>query len=270
MLHIFRADPSNVGDWHSPPFKYFELHSNTFVDITDPELTPRRTGGIVILGGGGVGTQWFAEHLARLKSVYSESRLIAWGVGVDEIVTPESVLDPGGEYELIGDWFNGFDEVGIRSHGGNLAEKQGYQWVPCASCMSHLFTEYRGRKPDKLIGVYSHRHVPIKTSPEYQQMDNSGNDFEEKIEFLSRHEFIVTNTYHGVFWATLLGRKVICIPFKSGLFSFKHKPSYSAGEISDEILGNAKSYPDSLEECRNRNVEFHRYLAEKYPEIPYQ
>jgi len=211
---------------------------------------------IVIVGGGGLGTGFFRKHLDSLKRKDRPYKLIAWGVGVDNISDITKILDPQKEYELFGDWFDGFDEVGTRC----FSEEQKYRWVPCTSCLHPAFFEYRDKVPSKSTGIYEHKRVPLGGT-----MDNSGDSLEEKLEFLSDHEIIITNTYHGVYWATLLNRKVVCIPFKSGLFSFKHPPVYSDTiEVSDDILHDAKSYPDSLEECCMANVEFYNYLFQNY------
>ena len=95
--------------------------------------------------------------------------------------------------------------------------------------------------------------------------DNSGNNFEEKLDFLSSCEYIVTNTYHGAYWSTLLQKKVIVIPYKSGLMSLKHKPFYCWDKnISDEVLHSAKAHLGVLEEDRKINLEFYKYLTDKY------
>ena len=63
----------------------------------------------------------------------------------------------------------------------------------------------------------------------------------------------------------LLERKVICVPFKSGLLSFKYAPAYSFnGELNDDLFVNAKKYKSVLEESRKLNLEFYNYLTSKY------
>jgi hypothetical protein len=261
MLNVFRVDKGNAGDWHSPPFKYFDFHSSKYKDIAN-DFKQRE--GIVVVGGGGLGIKTFKRFLPSLRS--SSSVLIGWGVGVDEFVDKDQIIKDQG-YDLIGGWFDSFDEVGIRVYSKELESKENYRWVPCSSCMSDLFSKYKSRKPESSVGVYSHKRVLLSGFRDSSRMTNSGDNLEEKLEFLSRHEYIVTNTYHGVYWATLLGRKVVCLPFKSGLFSFKHKPAYSTGAVTDQVLHKATSYPDSLEECRNQNIQFFDYLREKYPQL---
>jgi hypothetical protein len=65
-----------------------------------------------------------------------------------------------------------------------------------------------------------------------------------------------------LYWATLLGKKVLFIPNKSGLFSLKYKHTYFKKDsiINEELINNLKSYPDALEECREINNDFFHYI----------
>src|SRR5690606_21033089 len=94
------------------------------------------------------------------------------------------------------------------------------------SAMHVLFDKYRDKAPTKTVGYYQHKHSRFGAHGDGLIMTNNGDDLESKLSFIADHEYIVSNTYHGVYWATLLNRKVLCLPFKSGLFSFKHKPLY--------------------------------------------
>ena len=128
------------------------------------------------------------------------------------------------------------------------------------------FERYRSTSPKEKIGLYEHKRVPI-VMPEllgHPRISNDGDSIEEKLAFMARFETIITNSYHGVYWATLLNRKVICIPFKSGLFTFKHKPAYVASYLSDIRMDEIASYPSALEECREANVDFFNLIASKY------
>lgn len=260
MAFVFRADRTNVGDWWCLPFRYFPFKSTNIYDITGSRQGIESEK-ILIVGGGGLGTTFFGPRLNRLKIPDRNYKLVAWGVGVDEVVDRARILDAENPYELFGEWFDGFDDVGIRCFG----EKQKYRWVPCASCMVPELSGFRKRKADKPIGIYRHKNVPLAIDYRGSQLpvsDNAGDRIMEKLEFIARHEFIVTNTYHGVYWATLLNRKVICVPYKSGLFSFKHNPVYVKSlKIDDDVLDAARSYPDSLEECRNANTDFGAVVA---------
>jgi len=52
-------------------------------------------------------------------------------------------------------------------------------------------------------------------------MTNLAGDMEEVIAFLASGEVVVTSSYHGAYWARLLGRKVALLPRGS---KFWHLP----------------------------------------------
>lgn len=258
---IFRADQSNVGDWWCPPFRYFNFRPASVSDIycLSDNLSDDD---ILIIGGGGLGTEHFTPYLNFIKAKFQGTSII-WGAGIDTIVDKSGLLSAG-EYDLYGDFFKGFTEVSTRVFTSPLE----HRYTPCSSCMHPSFDRYRELKPTSLIGVYQHKRVHITLDSSYSwvpTMDNSGSNIDEKLHFLSKFEYIITNTYHGVYWGTLLGRKIICLPFKSGLFSFKDTPQYCFdGHLSDDVFLNAKSYDFALEDARLENISFYRYLTSKY------
>ena len=261
LKFIFRSDNSNVGDWWCPPWRYFPFKPGTVGDILDPNFEIKETD-ILLVGGGGLGNEFFRTHLNRIKASNPKVSIL-WGAGVDRVSKQGTVLSDE-KYDLYGDYFDFFDEKGIRV----FSNPQKFQYVPCASCMNNFLWKYREVKPSAKVGVYNHKRVPLfhaGNSNGIAVSDNSGEKFEDKIKFLSSFEYIITNTYHGVYWATLLGRKVICVPYKSGLFSFKFPPSYCFdGKIKDEHFDTAISYDHALEDCRKINLEYYFMLTNKY------
>ena len=87
-------------------------------------------------------------------------------------------------------------------------------------------------------------------------MVNTGQNIEQILTFLGSAETVVTNTYHGVYWATLLGRKVVCIPWGTKFSMFKHPPTFANETNWHEKIEEAKSYPRALKECRTANTDF--------------
>ena len=259
MINIFRADKTNAGDWWSPPIRYFKFKNAKAIDILNCHQLPNDES-IFIVGGGGLGRPFFQNHLNWLKRQERRYRLISWGAGCDTVEnrvgTTDAVDDP------IGGYFNDFDDNGLRI----FPESQIHRWVPCSSCMWKGFDSFRSAQPAEQFGLYEHKRVSI-SSPEllgYPKITNDGDSIEQKLAFMSRFETIITNSYHGVYWATLLNRKVICIPFKSGLHTFKHKPAYLVGNFAEIRLNDVANYPSALEECRDANVDFFKFIATKY------
>ena len=128
--------------------------------------------------------------------------------------------------------------------------------------MHKSFNIFKKIIPNKKIGIYFHWKRPFKINGITDHLSNQGFNIDEKLNFLSQFEIIITNAYHGLYWATLLGKKVLCIPNKSGLFSLKYKHTYFKKDsiINEELINILKSYPDALEECREINNDFFHYI----------
>jgi hypothetical protein len=270
MISIYRKDPKNVGDWWSPPHRYFkEINPQEEIDLIST-TKPLQTKDLVIVGGGGLGRTAFRPYLDNLSHPNKGYSLIAWGVGTDLDCSPEESKSMRGNISLLGNFFEGFDLVGTRVYDSLHPEL----WTPCASCMHPEIENWRDKKASRDILIYSHKRHPItpKGSINFWRRDkhtiklpkglscsyadNSGNNITEKLRAMANARIVITNSYHGVYWATLLEKQVICIPFKSGLYSFKHTPQYVKEEVTLDDLHTAPTYANALEECKNANTAF--------------
>lgn len=262
-LHFFhRVDPNNAGDWFSCPATYFPFRAHKISDIFFPskEDIPEKDS-VVIVGGGGLAKATFRKNLDALFNDRNDLSKVTWGIGFNTTETTGRLL-PSNDINLYGDYFSDFDIIGTREFGS----PQHGTWVPCASCMHSAFDYFASRPKSSSIGVYSHKNRPLSVdTSRLPSLTNWGNNLVEKLDFLSRYEYILTNTYHGAYWATLLGAKVLCDPFKSSLHSFKHLPIMVNNAITADILNSTKTYPNALSECRVANVKFYHVLVDKFP-----
>ncbi|MBT8409503.1 MAG: hypothetical protein KJN93_07750 [Alphaproteobacteria bacterium] len=282
FLSIYRRDKKNVGDLWSVPQKFFPLRGVTHLDLAEPDSIPNEPG-VYVVGGGGLGRAGFQSFLDRLTRKDRKYTLIAWGVGADTALDKAAVFGAGTEAAAPEAYFSSFDAVGTRIwRDAGYREGDIYDWVPCASCMSELFLKLRDTRPTRKLGIYEHLRVPLASrvlegqSPLAQipglgplfsrapVASNRGADLAEKLEFMARHEVIATNSYHGVYWATLLGRKVLCYPFKDGLFTFRHAPSYPGEEGLEAAMDRARAYPEALDDCRAANIAFYHKMQERF------
>lgn len=278
-ISIFRKDRKNVGDWWSVPVRYFPFVSDRNYDLVAPDEIPNENG-VAILGGGGLGRVDFEPFLNRIGKKDRKYKVIAWGVGADTVTKRSSILSGPTDMAALLKYFDSFAEIGTRIHStDNYGGDARFRWVPCASCMSPLFQKLRATKPTRSIGIYEHLRVPLtphlgetnrmkaKYFGNYPVFSNRGTDLESKLAFIASFETILTNSYHGVYWATLLGRKTVCFPFKNGLFSFRHAPSYFGESGLEAALDLARPHPDALDECRMANLKFYQDMIEKYGDL---
>jgi hypothetical protein len=84
------------------------------------------------------------------------------------------------------------------------------------------------------------------------------------LTFLGSGNVVVTNSYHGVYWGTLLRRQVVCIPYSSKFYNFKYPPAYSinhGGDWQKQATG-ARQFTEALEDSRAANRKFHDRVME--------
>jgi hypothetical protein len=88
---------------------------------------------------------------------------------------------------------------------------------------------------------------------------NSGSNIEQTIELLGSANTILTNSYHGAYWGTLLKKRVIVVggAWSSKFKFFKHPPIIlSKKEEWQNYRETAPVYENALEECRVATQSF--------------
>lgn len=237
-LNLWRDCQHNIGDKVASPIDYFpiEARRKDVWGITAADLQGRQ----IILGGGGLAC--FRESMAVLEPF--AANVIVWGIGGNQhIVSPTPLQLPS--------FLDRCKLVGIRDFG------QGFEWVPCASCMSPLFDHPATIQHE--VGFYGHWEIPLPQAGQPYLQNNC--TFAEAISFLGSCAVVVTNSYHGVYWATLLGRKVLVWPTNTKFFHFKHQPRIIRNGQWSQNLKDAVAYPEALAECRAANQAFYVKVA---------
>lgn len=250
ILCVNRIDPSNLGDWFSAPQRYFgflthskkqDIRSLTRIDLKKIEST----NGTIIIGGGGLlGKTEFSTQMDRILQLKA-GKVVLWGLGFND--RSLEVRNKSIRFEkdrLL---------VGLRD------VSSGYGWVPCASCMlPDLGLKYSVQHE---AVVYHHawhtKESRLKQLSQFPTMSNSSTtDISKILRFLGSGETVVTNSYHGVYWATLMGRRAIVFDPPSVKFqTFRHEPAFLGDNLSSS-LKSACVYPNALEECRMANLDF--------------
>lgn len=255
ITNIYRCKTTNVGDMYSSPCLYFDwLKKCEKVDIymdNVKEKIKKPGDRVLVLGGGGlIANKDFSESLDWL--VNSKFLLkIAWGIGHNTHDGKEDFpLDP---------ILASFDLVGLRDYNSK------YEWVPCASCLHKAFDiKYKVKHE---IVVYEHKNFPLEINS-HPKTNNKSSNLRNVLEFLGSGEIILTNTYHGAYWGTLLRRKVVVIdPFSNKFANFKHKPVISTLSAFSRDLNKAQTFPNSLEESRQANILFSNKVKKMINEL---
>lgn len=294
IVEIHRIDQNNPGDWYSNPSRYFfPKEETTKIDIDNIKKTSWYQLDAIIVGGGGlIGNPNFEALMNRITSHPDEQLLIdvletklknisvenkellqKWKETVqkftidtisklDQSVGPRIIWGAGHNSRDVNEdsytvnypsYLNRFHLVGVRDWDTD------YRWVPCASCMHPAFDKEYEIKNEVVWFEHKKKLIDGKwfdvlPAP---RMVNVGQNMQQIIEFLGSAETVVTNSYHGVYWATLLGRKVVCVPWGSKFGMFKHPPTMATEKNWQDKINEAVSYTKALKECRTANKEFY-------------
>lgn len=289
-----RKDPNNVGDVASNPLQYF-LNSDQYqtVDAADLYKESYPTGVPIILGGGGLfGNQFIGDaaqmlcnspdrlQLERMHedawtlsdSRYQEMwnnfnqqyhRLISNCLAnIENNPAPKHVWGAGHNGDPVADAADlryskalaNFDKVGLRDDIGYNR----YDWVPCASCMHPALRKTYSIRNDVIWFEHKKQLTKDFGPDSIPRFVNSGSNVEQTIELLGSANIILTNSYHGVYWGTLLGKRVVLTSVWSSKFQFfRHAPAVlEKRESWRDAVQRATVHENALDECVQANENF--------------
>ena len=255
MLHyIHRVDINNVGDMFCGYYKYFysdlKKYNLMVHDINSSNFNKIYKDDTVIFGGGGLMDNSDLWN-SNINAILNKSKnVIFWALGHNKHYNQNINIKID------------FDKVNMLSI-RDYKHESGFRYVPCASCM----IPYLNMKEDikREIGIISHKDYIIENN-EYDIITNSQNIY-EIIDFIRTSKVIITNSYHGIYWATLMKRKVITMGIlHSNKFDyFKYPPQKYSGDIINDI-NEAKIYKLALDESIDLTInyfnEIKNYLKE--------
>ncbi len=291
-----RADPNNVGDIASNPLQYFLPRDEyEIIDVSMLDRIAYREDVPLIVGGGGlignsfIGDDYLSQLLEssdrlQLERLWSES----WNVSnpqytelykefnvkyQDLISSTIEKISPTSKLRYV--WGAGhnspddveftkirwpkelsrYKHVGIRDYD----ETSRFTWAPCASCMHPALTKTYAVKNDVIW--FEHKKQMIKDfgNDPIPRFINSGSNIEQTIKLLGSANTILTNSYHGAYWGTLLKKQVIVVggAWSSKFKFFKHPPIIlSKKEEWQDYRETAPVYENALEECRVATQSF--------------
>ncbi|MEO9503746.1 polysaccharide pyruvyl transferase family protein [Nonlabens ulvanivorans] len=258
VINIHRYDVSNVGDLYCAPHQYFKELEGKYSDIflykrTDQKDRNQLVNDIVenslIIGGGGLLNRGSFTNQMKFyeKLAQQGKKTVLWGIGHNE--KKSSLYGKINSYDVD---VTKFGMAGTRDY------KMPGEWLPCVSCLHELFDN--SYKTTQEIGVIFHKKTiqqPSITSKfkEYPSTSNTV-DLEGLINFIGRSEYIITDSYHAMYWSMLLGKKVAVIPNSSKFYDFKYDPVFTDFDNALKQVKNATIKDGLLEECRELNRNF--------------
>jgi len=195
-LHI--RDSLNAGDRYSCPLEYFAFPGHEII-LGDMRAPPSCAPDVVVYGGGSITA---SPAFRRWPGAIT----IAWGVGHHVRSEPwdDAMHAEHGRAAYLCDLYFPRDAV------------RGFQVVPDASCLHPVFDEII--EPRHAVVCYSAaRRIDVSNGSD-PHMTNEDGSVEDAVRFLGSGRKIVTSSYHGVYWAWLLGRSVKMVAWGSKFF----------------------------------------------------
>jgi hypothetical protein len=245
-VNVFQfTGTGNTGDAVSAPHLYFDLGDVRVASVKAAANLPPAD--LAVFGGGAVAGRMIREGLhlkARAKIK------VAWGIGR----SVHGRTDAGAMPE-------GLDLLGVREWTG----PQRGVYVPCASCMSELFDRRYKATQEAVLFVNAdpdiHRKYPVKVTG-LPVLTNRA-EFEEIVAFLASADVVVTNSYHGAYWAQLLKRKAVVVgAYSSKFHTYRFPPAYAQGDDWRAAAAEARVYTAALSDARKANRAFYKKVME--------
>ncbi len=227
----------NVGDRWCSPYDYLPFDDAVAMDLAEP--TPPCEA--VIFGGGKIFGS-LAEKLTPNDKLAKHR--IAWGVSTVQ----SSIFSLG-----YGRSRRSMTMVGSRDYGDSR-----YDYAPCVTCMSPLFDLEYPSQHDLVFYLHKtkSRDLELNLPDGMPTLSNYCSSIEEAVSFIGSGEVVVSNSYHGVYWALLLRKKVLCLPFSKKFSHYRFAPTYSDVHRWSRDVGKAAAHPDMLAICREASLAF--------------
>jgi hypothetical protein len=238
-FNVHRLDPDNLGDLTSSPALYFpDLFTSTLDshDLSWPEDAH------LIFGGGGLLHADYATAIANTPRSPNR-RLITWAIGHNQHDTLPTTYH---------DWLTGFDLVGTRDFNHNQPT---WHYVPCPSCLHTGFDATYPLLHEAVIYEHHAHSIPIDLPREHNRHPLI--HLPRVLAHIASAPYVITNSYHGAYWAMLLNRTPILYhPFASRFYTFQHQPRACTALNWREQLQPNPTLANYLTTCRQLNHVF--------------
>ena len=252
-------DMNNPGDWWSTPKHYFKEWSNmTVSNLKNPVDTKQCK--MIVYGGGDL-LSTASKHstwMTKNFKYYDPEIKIAWGLGANPACRDQTLLQS-------------FNMFGVRNHKNHTLYKN-YSHVPCASCLHYEFKDIK-LYPKRDVGIIHHNDAPmsfpnflstyIKSNETYNEIFQSPSTIERTVDFIKTSKKIISNSFHGCYWALLCNVPVIAVDI--------HRYRLKMSQIHPQLQPIRKKeeknfFTDKLflDYCRDKNLDFYNKVKYAY------
>lgn len=234
-LHfINRLDDTNCGDMVVCPllhyYDYFKQYHIRRHDIRFIDFDSIDASDVVIIGGGGMLDYAEFTNQAINKVLDSGAAVVAWSPGLNTHAEYDGTFHTPVDYDR-------FALVTVR----DFENSYGLPYLPDVTCkLPGLKKEYTIHRK---FGIAQHKDYPIQGF-DFDVIKND-RSIDEILQFIGESEIVLSNSFHMINWAILMGKKTVCVnPFGNRFFSYRFKPAYyySQKDDFDKCVANAQIY----------------------------
>lgn len=247
IYEVHRKPNNNVGDVFCNPSRYFDLG-----ECSSEELLGNSspiTDNTLVVGGGGLIHKRFSKEIQKLINK-NPKHTVLWGIGHNFGV--RHVQKQNGDV-YYPDWLGQCSLVGIR----DWIKDHYNTYLPCVSCMHSAFDKEYKIRHDVVYFTHAFKSKFENTNT-FPHMANNNMSFEDVIGFLGSANTVVTDSYHGAYWAQLLGKNVQVVSWSVKFDHFKYPLHNIANGINSDYKFVKNSRDDILDEARYLNKEFYQ------------
>lgn len=269
ILNIF-YNRWNFGDKASTPIHYFndlkkvaKISSIHLDDLKKYNLSNYH----IIVGGGGILS--ISDFESSYKHIFDSKpkTTAAWGAGYHGIPFFDYNMNKVPRIPLVDKYEHKFDLHSTRDY----CFKELTNWTPCSSCMFDGFDMQVDKKRE--IGVFLHAEMNPHQMTDFHKLPHIYNDpkiewkdtlshFEKVIKFFKESNIVVTNSFHGTYWAIMTNVPVISLAFSTKFFHLKWQPVFANENNWKDYIDDIDTFPNALSEARTANIQFyHKYKS---------
>lgn len=252
ILELHNKTQKNTGDFICNPSRYFN-----FPDLDSKRLNHRHEvdNKHLIIGGGGLIHKHWYHSINQLLDKNPKSTTL-WGIGHNTKGIPSYT------YQYYPKWIDRCNLIGIRDYIDDHKDL----YLPDVSCMHPAFDKEYEITRDIVYYLRVRKCEQHQLWKDKSTLKNSTRDFNKIAKFLGSAETVVTDSYHGVYWAQLLGKNVICYSWGVKFLNLRIMPVFQKGNIREAInnisLDSVRFDPydnkEYLEESRDLNKKFYK------------
>lgn len=245
----------NAGDYWCSPTHYYDFsflhdfHKVHYMDIfrgvsgREGYEKYKYKDEVLVIGGGGLITSPGNFLQDTLEYLVENNKVILWGAGSNtfEDFSWDFLKNPN---VLL---------AGVRDTSFQLNAR----YLPCVSCKHKLFDMVHINPSG--LGILEHASGnPI---PIIGNRIKNNQSIEDIVNLISSSVAVVSNTYHGIYWSQLLGKKVVLYKdvdnINSKMINLKHRVLSCGPTDYMDILAISSKVEGYLQECRYFNDQFY-------------